>query len=226
MPLHLAQHKSYHPYSQVNRERVRRDEAIAALEEKKAQTQSFTPEDQEHLSSLRDPSIGKNQPHASRVDYSSFALIRPSDELKPWYANSDLKNGAERQRSSDQLLEAVYKDGTLKSSHDPLKAMESFLAQRKLARQQKLPSVTAVASNHVPTKAKGSRSSNIRRGDRAHKYCHRPSLERHDTTCKASRRGSVGSHGGKVFPLQTFTRDTDARHASKGQDGGSRKSRR
>lgn len=223
MPLHLAHHKSYHPYNRENIERVQRDEAIAALEEAQAHSSAFSTRDQARLDLLRRQALtqargasdkesksrlkaaerevlqgkkgalerfdekqrskrGLEQPspasHSAGVDSTGhinfwadqaprsehqrpgqqdtnkqqqqqrkqrepelpFTLSRPAKELQPWYTDAQLQNGQDRKKSEEQKLEDAYKDSTIKSSNDPLKAMEFFLAKRKDALKQKAAS--------------------------------------------------------------------------------------
>ena len=53
MPLHLSQHKSYHPYNQANKQRVQRDQAQAAQQEAQQQQAKFAHRDQARLDALR-----------------------------------------------------------------------------------------------------------------------------------------------------------------------------
>jgi hypothetical protein len=53
MPLHLQQHKSYHPYSKDNIERVRRDEEAARLAEESSGQQSLSAESEARLELLK-----------------------------------------------------------------------------------------------------------------------------------------------------------------------------
>lgn len=53
MPLHLQQHKSYHPYSKDNIERVRRDEEAARLAEEGKGEQSLLAESEARLEALK-----------------------------------------------------------------------------------------------------------------------------------------------------------------------------
>lgn len=159
MPLHLAQHKSYHPYKQANKDKVRKDQALAAEQEQEERRTSFARRDEARLEALRSGRSGSSSsnqrikdrleclpPHQShreqtsphskrRKPHSGHSLLRPEDELKPWYTTIQLRNGSESRKSEDQRLEEAYKDSTVKSSNDPLKAMESFLAKRKAAQQ-------------------------------------------------------------------------------------------
>lgn len=153
MPLHLSQHKSYHPYRQDNRERVSRDEARAAQKEEQRRQASFAHRDQARLEALRSgrkhvwstqgttedsqSASASNQTHRTRLDskpQSGHSLLRPEAELTPWYTTSQLRNGAEARKTDDQRLEDAYKDSAIKSSNDPLKAMQAYLAQRKAAK--------------------------------------------------------------------------------------------
>ena len=40
-------------------------------------------------------------------DSITMYLSRPASELKPWYGERDLKNGQDRKKTHDQLLEAA-----------------------------------------------------------------------------------------------------------------------
>ncbi|UZJ52639.1 hypothetical protein CBS101457_001959 [Exobasidium rhododendri] len=53
MPLHLQQHKSYHPYSRDNIDRVRRDEEVARLAEEGKEQQSLLAESEARLELLK-----------------------------------------------------------------------------------------------------------------------------------------------------------------------------
>ena len=182
MPLHLSQHKSYHPYNQVNRERVQRDEARAAEQEAKQRQTSFAHRDQARLEALRSarnnpgispriieeptPSSGSSQVSdrsERKPSRTGHSLIRPDDELKPWYTSPHLRNGADTRKTDDQRLEDAYKDSTVKSSNDPLKAMESFLAQRKAAKHIVQPSGSSQSHYHSeryePEAVQAARSS-------------------------------------------------------------------
>ncbi|SNX84940.1 uncharacterized protein MEPE_03649 [Melanopsichium pennsylvanicum] len=157
MPLHLAHHKSYHPYNQVNKDRVRRDQAIAAHQDEQQRHSSFAQTDKARLDALHSsrktphldspasvasdqlPSATTEHPHPPHAHSSAsfgYSLLRPQDELNPWYTDPHLRNGREIRKTEDQRLEDAYKDSTVKSSNDPLKAMQSFLSQRKAARRR------------------------------------------------------------------------------------------
>lgn len=195
MPLHLAQHKSYHPYNQQNRERVRRDQAQAAQQEEQRRQTSFADRDQARIAALRAGRNGpqtSSSPHeAARVPPSTsrtattkttkdtsqgHALLRPEDELTPWYTTSQLRNGADARKTDDQRLEDAYKETSIKSSNDPLKAMQTYLAQRKAVKtlppaQAPSPSSRHIADNlsdrYEPEALKAAHSSRRRSsGDR------------------------------------------------------------
>jgi hypothetical protein len=53
MPLHLQQHKSYHPYNKDNIERVRRDEEIARAAEEGKEHQSLLAESEARIEALK-----------------------------------------------------------------------------------------------------------------------------------------------------------------------------
>ena len=162
MPLHLSQHKSYHPYNQANKQRVQRDQAQAAQQEAQQQQAVFARCDQARLDALRAgrksidigplsaekpplrPTAQSHGQSSNSKAQSGHSLIRPEDELSPWYTTPHLRNGAESRKTADQRLEDAYKDSSTKSSNDPLKAMQSYLAQRKAAKD--LPRPTSLSS--------------------------------------------------------------------------------
>ncbi|PWZ00222.1 hypothetical protein BCV70DRAFT_231846 [Testicularia cyperi] len=80
--------------------------------------------------------IGSRVPRVTKRPRQEYSLARPADELEPWYADPDLKNGSERRKTADQQLEEAFRDSSSKSSNDPLKAMESFLAQHTIGTSQ------------------------------------------------------------------------------------------
>lgn len=170
MPLHLSQHKSYHPYNQANKERVRRDQALEAHQEQNQRERAFSHRDQARLEALRsrrnssqigpapapaaEPSAtptstqtSHSRPHPRARE--GHSLLRPQDELKPWYTDPHLRNGAQNRKTDDQLLEDAYKDSTLKSSNDPLKAMQTFLAQRKAAKHLSRPEFSSSTGRNL-----------------------------------------------------------------------------
>lgn len=193
MPLHLSQHKSYHPYNRGNQERVLRDQALAAQQKEQQRQSAFVQRDQARLEALR---TGRQDLETSRATrqhlrptpapsdhqrglnshsrpQSGHALLRPEDELVPWYTTSQLRNGAEARKSDDQRLEDAYKDSTTKSSNDPLKAMQTFLAQRKAAKDlpQRDDSRTLIGNNvsdHYEPEAVRSAQSRRRHSARTH----------------------------------------------------------
>lgn len=166
MPLHLSQHKSYHPYNQANRERVQRDQARTAQQEAEERQTSFARKDEARIEALRSSrngvestSTASSPSHPPTTTFKQrsgagdrptaapgHSLLRPDDELKPWYTSPHLRNRAEARKTEDQRLQDAYNDSTVKSSHDPLKAMESFLARRKAAKH--LPTSSASSSPH------------------------------------------------------------------------------
>ncbi|GAC99061.1 hypothetical protein PHSY_006658 [Pseudozyma hubeiensis SY62] len=155
MPLHLSQHKSYHPYNRDNQHRVFQDEQQEAQRQEHQRQASFARRDEARLEALRSgrkapsstpattqeprprpspsPSPARASSSTSRPS-SGHSLLRPEDELTPWYTTSKLRNGKDARKSEDQRLEDAYKDSSIKSSNDPLKAMQAFLAQRKAAK--------------------------------------------------------------------------------------------
>lgn len=153
MPLHLSQHKSYHPYNRANKERVQRDQLLATHQEERHREVSFEHRDQARLEALRSGRSCSNnsprtsyeplnrahsapatQPSAHPKLQTGHPLLRPEDERQPWYTSPHLRNGADSRKTDEQRLEDAYKDSTTKSAHDPLKAMQSFLAKRKAAK--------------------------------------------------------------------------------------------
>ncbi|PWN29886.1 hypothetical protein BDZ90DRAFT_272584 [Jaminaea rosea] len=52
-----------------------------------------------------------------------------------WYASPDLQGPKQRRKTEEQRLEDAYKDTRSKTSHDPLTAMEGFLAKREEAKR-------------------------------------------------------------------------------------------
>lgn len=163
MPLNIAHHKSYHPYKRENIERVRRDEEAArAAEEDRARRERLGESD-DRLRALRTQRDGggasgstrrddlretneagpSRQPRRDRNRAELAAAAEagvPLGDLvkrKAWYDDPDLRSHQERQRTQDQSLEAAFKDSALKSTNDPLKAMESFLAQKAKAQKER-----------------------------------------------------------------------------------------
>lgn len=213
MPLHLSQHKSYHPYNQDNRERVRRDQAQAAQHDEERRQTSFAHRDHARLEALRaarngsraDSSRGEapqasssssriDRLKSSREQPKGHALLRPADELTPWYTTSQLRNGADTRKTEDQRLEDAYKQSSTKSSNDPLKAMQTFLAQRKAAKDQPRPppssgSVADIVSDlYEPDAVRAARSSRRRHSD--HRGSH--SRSDRDRTSTSHRRSDEG----------------------------------
>lgn len=68
---------------------------------------------------------------AEQDDQMGVYLDTLHKEGPAWYGDPDLKGPEDRRKTEEQRIEDAYKDGALKSSHDPLKAMSSFLAQRE-----------------------------------------------------------------------------------------------
>lgn len=82
MPLHLQQHKSYHPYSRDNIERVRRDEEAARLEEEGNAQQSLLAQSEARLEALK------------RRRHGSHGSQDRQDRLKAAEREIDGKRGA------------------------------------------------------------------------------------------------------------------------------------
>lgn len=220
MPLHLSQHKSYHPYNRANQERVLRDEALAAEREEQLRQAASCHRDQARLEALRagrrhskagqstrnqsvntsTPSTQERRTNSHSKPQSGHALLRPQDELVPWYTTKQLRNGAEARKSEDQRLEDAYKDSTTKSSSDPLKAMHAFLARRKAAKDlpHSASSSRLLADNVVDQyEPEAVRAAKSRRRQRPHSRCSPPipsrdspsrSHRKHRTVHSASRQ--------------------------------------
>lgn len=237
MPLHLAHHKSYHPYSRNNIERVKRDEEEAqrsrnATEEhaqaQKANARIHTLRTRQQLQDQsRESLAGDNNEVRSEVGKShQKELPQAYQHINLWSAKEtrglqsqrtshrkDLRGNRERHHSQDpvgvyldsvgrdghawyddvksqcsrdrrktqeQKLENACKDNIRKSSHDPLRAMSSFLAQREAARRKKQPTETATPPDFV---VEGSISSykhyvdptgNAAPFQRGQDFCERP----------------------------------------------------
>lgn len=84
MPLRLAQHQLYHYSPEDKHDGVRRKEAQAQL-----QPERSCPE----LSRL--PTEDPAQPQKA----ANLSLLRPTDELKPWYTNLDLKKRSRKDQT-------------------------------------------------------------------------------------------------------------------------------
>lgn len=206
MPLHLSQHKSYHPYKRVNREKVRIDELQAADRQHRDRQASLAHRDHARLEALRSrrihssasveaaqdfqPADSPSQIQSSRSHSkprSGHALLRPEDELTPWYTTSQLRNGAEAGKTEDQRLKDTYKDLSSKSSNDPLKAMQAFLAQRKAAKQ--LPS-SSPSSSHFDSHA----ASDLYEPDAVRAAQSRRRHHHHHSSSKLGSFGQGASH--------------------------------
>lgn len=170
MPLNIAHHKSYHPYNRENIERVRRDEEaarseLAEQEERRRQGQSH-----DRLAALRaqrgDASTvpppearprdrlegsSKQRKQAEETAFDAGPSLSALVSQTPWYDDPDLRTHKERQRTHDQRLEAAYKDSATKSSNDPLKVMEGFLAQRAEHIKRQQPDTAPLQTDTEPS---------------------------------------------------------------------------
>lgn len=226
MPLHLSQHKSYHPYNRVNQERVARDEALAAQQEEQQHQAAFAHRDQARLEALRArrypgsststsqqvelTSASHTQTTSHSKPQSGHALLRPEDELVPWYTTKQLRNGAEARKSDDQRLEDAYRDSTSKSSNDPLKAMQAFLAQRKAAKD--LPQSASSSSNGLEDfgdqyEPEAVRAAKSRRRHRPHTRSSSPPTSSRDSSSRTRRR-----HRAVEAPSRHHKRHKQGRH--------------
>ncbi|KAG0149605.1 hypothetical protein CROQUDRAFT_720950 [Cronartium quercuum f. sp. fusiforme G11] len=70
----------------------------------------------------------------------TMRLDRPAHELKPWYSQTDLKNGEEKKLSARKLEDRSYKEKQLKNRHDPLSSVQTYLHQRDSVRSKSGPS--------------------------------------------------------------------------------------
>jgi len=204
MVLHLAHHKSYHPYKAENIEKVRRDEERARLEEEEGHQRTLQADSEARLTFLRkrarkevdqgEKALEKqlkgksdeieNRATIIRVPESSvptsiesnghinfwadmergviptksrshtnpeyeaekkreadkweaqitMSLGGPLKDLKPWYADAELKSVGERNRTQEQSLDAAFKDTENKRLSDPLSLMTSYLKRREEVR--------------------------------------------------------------------------------------------
>ncbi|CAO1621235.1 unnamed protein product [Jaminaea pallidilutea] len=187
MPLHLAHHKSYHPYSQENIQRVKRDEEEARLQQQEGSSRVRQAESDAQLDQLRRQRDGRNatdldcgdeqkRNERPKQDHQVLSSRRRSEasrlekeqqmgvylgeierEGPAWYGDPNLQGPRDRSKTEEQRIEDAYKDGVLKTSNDPLKAMSSFLAQREEARKRK----AVEAENADPLVMGGQSSSGV-----------------------------------------------------------------
>lgn len=85
--------------------------------------------------SRRTTSAASTAPKERQQD-DQFYLAAIEKEGKPWYDDPEMQGPKERKRTEDQRLEHAYKEASLKSSDDPMKAMAQFLAQREEAKRR------------------------------------------------------------------------------------------
>mgnify|MGYP006994534184 CR=1 FL=1 len=146
MPLHLAQHKSYHPYKRENIERVKRDEEIAyeaKLDEEERIAARNRHDRIVQLRRHRDAAVGRQTPidipsenaHInfwSEIEAKQPNLChKPTEssiklELQPWYTQADRKNGLDQQKSEQERERARIKDEKRKRSEDPLEMIREY----------------------------------------------------------------------------------------------------
>lgn len=151
MPLHLAQHKSYHPYKRENIERVKRDEDIAYKAEKDKEEGLAARNRHDRIVQLRrqrDAAAGRQTPidtpseNAHINFWSELEVTEPTSchqptgssiklELQPWYTQADRKNGLDQQKSEQERERARIRDEKRKCSEDPLEMIRAY-TQRPL----------------------------------------------------------------------------------------------
>lgn len=216
MPLHLAHHKSYHPYNHANKVRVQRDETNAAHQQAQQRTTSFAIQDHARLEALRsgrkdaqsDPTANHRQlslasepveapyKHAQgslrnlQESKSGHSLVQSRDELHPWYSSPNLRNGADSRKPDEQRLKDAYKDSTRKSADDPLKAMQSYLAQRKASKQSTVtarPSSQFPSDRYEPDALREAQSSRKSRQDDRRSHRHPTRTSQHNDQARTDR---------------------------------------
>ncbi|CAD6985897.1 unnamed protein product [Tilletia controversa] len=125
MPLHLAQHKSYHPYNEKNKERVRKDEEQERLRLETEERQRHDAESDARIEALRrtkDASSGAKEGSSSRSeqaarqpqhinffeDLEAGSRRGPGSQAGPSSSRSNRHpNAAEKQRKNDACLDRV-----------------------------------------------------------------------------------------------------------------------
>lgn len=113
MPLHLAHHKSYHPYNKDNIEKVRRDEEAARLEEESKGERSLLAESESRLEALRRQKAKHVTDNESRLRAAEKELDGRKGALKDFDEKQREKIGLEagpsRLRANGDTL--VDRDG-------------------------------------------------------------------------------------------------------------------
>jgi len=101
MPLHLAHHKSYHPYKRDNIERVKRDEEAAQLEEEAAQARTLAADSEARLALLRKRAKGKQREEDDeRIKAAERAIDgrgNGTEELESWDKKKREQLGQEKE---------------------------------------------------------------------------------------------------------------------------------
>ena len=191
MPLHLAQHKSYHPYRRENIDRVKKDEEVAYkadVDEKERVAARNRHDRIIQLRRQRDGATGRQDPINTLSDYEHIdryfeaeTLLKPSQyssgssiklELQPWYTQADRKNGLDQKKSEHENERAKLRDEERKRREDPLELIREY-TQR--------PSTPPVrdAKQVEPTASHAKQRSFFRKGTRAKRDARVRCPERH-----------------------------------------------
>ena len=179
MPLHLAQHKSYHPYRRENIERVKRDEEVAykADADEKERTAARNRHDRiVQLRRQRDGASERQNPINTLSDYEhidrSSEAVTPLKlrhhstgssiklELQPWYTQADRRNGFDQKKSVEELERAKFRDEERKRREDPLELIRAYT-------QRPLTPPLRDAKQVEPADLHAKRRSFFRKGARA-----------------------------------------------------------
>lgn len=190
MPLHLAQHKSYHPYRRENIERVKKDEEVAykaGVDEKERVAARNRHDRLIQLRRQRDGTAGRQDPINTLSDYEHIdryseaeTLLKSSQhasgssiklELQPWYMQADRKNGLDQKKSEHEIERAKLRDEERKRREDPLEVIRAY-TQR--------PSTPVRDAKQVePTASHAKQRSFFRKGTRAKRDARVRCPERH-----------------------------------------------
>ncbi|PWN52977.1 hypothetical protein IE53DRAFT_366747 [Violaceomyces palustris] len=79
MPLHLAHHKSYHPYNRANVEKVRRDEEIARLEQEAKEQKGLVAESEAKLRLLKQKASREKNGASTSSNPNANARLRAAE---------------------------------------------------------------------------------------------------------------------------------------------------
>ncbi|KAI8813667.1 hypothetical protein BJ742DRAFT_767238 [Cladochytrium replicatum] len=158
--LNILQHKSWHVYSEKNREKVRRDEEEARKKEQKEKDRAIEVESDLRLQKLRakkgnassptepkpPPEDDETQSKQEKPAQQGFALGGElnGEQRTPWYASRDGKKRKVEQ-ANDASIEA---DQILKEKEDPMSAFSKYSTKRH-----------KLEPSHVITQKSGAPSS-------------------------------------------------------------------